>query len=54
MKYEECVKHKVDVPDHTKSILTSKEFAQESKFISVARGMGKVKYENGKEIYENP
>ena len=54
MKYEECVKHKVNMPDHTKSILTSKEFASETKFIAIARAMNKVIIEEGKEIYENP
>jgi hypothetical protein len=54
MKYEECVKHKVRMPDHVKSILTSKEFANETKFITVARALGKVIYEDGKEFYENP
>ncbi len=42
MKYEESVKHKVLEPDHTKSILTSKEYASEAKFIAVARAMNKV------------
>ena len=54
MKYEECVKHKGIMPDHTKSILTSKEFASETKFITIARAMNKVIIEEGKEIYENP
>lgn len=56
MKYEECVKHKMLQPDHIKSILTSKEYAQEGKFIAVARALGKVRFEdNGiKEYYENP
>jgi hypothetical protein len=55
MKYEECVKHKMLAPDHIKSILTSKEYASEGKFIAVARAMGKVRYEDGdKELYENP
>ncbi len=42
MKYEEAVKHKITAPDHTKSVLTSKEFASETKFITVARAMNKV------------
>jgi hypothetical protein len=42
MKYEECVKHKMLAPDHVKSILTSKEFASETKFVAVARAMNKV------------
>lgn len=41
LKYEECVKHKMLQPDHIKSILTSKEFASESKFIAIAKAMGK-------------
>ena len=54
MKYEECVKHKTILPDHLKSILTSKEFASEAKFLAVARAMNKVVFEEGKEYYENP
>lgn len=59
MKYEECVKHKMLAQDHIKSILTSKEYASEGKFIAVARAMGKVRYEEEagagtKEFYENP
>jgi hypothetical protein len=42
LKYEECVKHKLLEPDHCKSILTSKEYASESKFISIARQNEKV------------
>ena len=40
--------------DHVKSILTSKEYTSEAKFVAVARAMGKVTYESGKELYENP
>jgi hypothetical protein len=54
MKYEECVKHKTGSPDHIKSILTSKEFASETKFVAVARAMNKITFENGKELYDNP
>lgn len=54
MKYEECVKHKTTEPDHAKSILTSKEFASETKFVAVARAMNKIEYANGKELYVNP
>lgn len=54
MKYEESVKHKLLNPDHVKSILTSKEYASEAKFVAVARALGKLDYDNGKEIYENP
>ena len=56
MKYEECVKHRLLLPDHTKSILTSKEFASESKFISVAKALGKMTSfpEEDGEFYENP
>lgn len=42
MKYEECVKHKTLQPDHIKSILTSKEYASEAKFISIAKAMNKI------------
>lgn len=42
MKYEECVKHKLVQTDHIKSILTSKEYASEEKFIAVAKAMGKI------------
>lgn len=54
MKYEECVKHKTNLPEHLKSILTSKEFASETKFVAIARAMNKIQYEDGKELYENP
>lgn len=54
MKYEECVKHKNNSPDHLKSILTSKEFASEIKFVAVARAMNKIHKEDGKELYDNP
>jgi|LauGreDrversion4_2_1035121.scaffolds.fasta_scaffold466291_2 hypothetical protein len=54
LKYEECVKHRAQAPDHLKSILTSKEFASESKFVAVARAMGKISFLEGKEMYENP
>ena len=40
--------------DHIKSILTSKEYASEAKFIAVARAMNKVIVEGEKELYENP
>lgn len=54
LKYEECVKHRSLAPDHLKSILTSKEFASETKFVAVARAMGKISISDGKELYENP
>ena len=54
MKYEECVKHKMLAPDHIKSILTSKEYASEAKFVAVARAMNKVQKIDDKEMYENP
>ena len=55
MKYEECVKHKMLQIDHVKSILTSKEYANEGKFIAVARAMGKVLLDaEGREHFENP
>jgi hypothetical protein len=41
MKYEESVKHKMVQPEHVKSILTSKEYASEAKFIAVAKAMNK-------------
>ncbi len=54
MKYEECLKHKNTAPDHQKSILTSKEFASETKFLAVARAMNKITFQDGKEFYDNP
>lgn len=54
MKYEECVKHKMLQPEHIKSILTSKEYASEAKFIAVARAMNKVTIQDGSEMYQNP
>lgn len=41
-------------PDHVKSILTSKEYAAEAKFVAVARAMGKISFDKGVEKYENP
>lgn len=41
-------------PDHIKSILTSKEYASEAKFVAVARAMNKVQKLEDKELYENP
>jgi len=55
MKYEECVKHKLVQEDHVKSILTSKEFASEEKFMAVAKAMDKVRLTpEGLELYTNP
>lgn len=48
------MKHKTNSPDHLKSILTSKEFASETKFVAVARAMNKIHKEDGKEYYDNP
>ena len=43
-------------PDHSKSILTSKEFATETKFTHVAKALGKVSTLPGEEgdFFENP
>ncbi len=41
-------------PDHIKSILTSKEYASEAKFVAVARAMGKFMIQDDKEMFENP
>mmetsp|Transcript_41439 Transcript_41439/g.30456 ORF Transcript_41439/g.30456 Transcript_41439/m.30456 type:complete len:99 (+) Transcript_41439:135-431(+) len=54
MKYEESVKHKLLEPSHIKAILTSKEFASEERYISVARAMGKSKIIGDVEYFENP
>jgi hypothetical protein len=54
LKYEECVRHKSSLPDHVKSILTSKEFSSETKFVSIARAMNRVAIEGERELYENP
>ena len=42
------------MPEHTGSILTSKEYAHEIKFVSVARALGKTKTINDKEYFEDP
>jgi hypothetical protein len=54
LKYEERVRHKILQGDHTPSILTSKDFASEFKFIAIAQGLGKVQLVNGREMFENP
>ena len=54
LKYEECVRHKILQGDHTPSILTSKDFASEFKFVAIAQGLGKVQVIEGKEMFENP
>eukprot|EP00347_Sterkiella_histriomuscorum_P013760 403363475 len=41
LKYEEFVKHKIFLPHHTGSILTSKKFASEKKFIEISKNLGK-------------
>eukprot|EP00347_Sterkiella_histriomuscorum_P010565 403375798 len=41
LKYEEFVKHKIYLPQHTGSILTSKKFASEKKFIEISKNLGK-------------
>lgn len=41
MKYEESVKHKMLYPMHRSSILTSKSFASEEKFVELAHQHGK-------------
>ena len=41
MKYEESVRHKLIQTDHIRSVLTSKEFASEDKFVAVAKALGK-------------
>ena len=42
------------MPEHTGSILTSKEYAHEIKFISVARALGRSKIVNDKEFFQDP
>ena len=41
-RYEENLKHKEDLPEHSKSVLTSKYYATEKRFISLARALKKV------------
>ena len=53
-RYEENLKHKDDLPDHSKSVLTSKYYATEKRFISLARALKKVQKLEEKEFYENP
>ena len=54
LKYEQHLKHKATMPEHTGSILTSKEYAHEIKFVSVARALGKTKMINDKEYFLDP
>ena len=54
LKYEECVKHRAQVPEHNKTILTSKEFASEAKFLQVAKAMDKIEYRGEEEWVANP
>lgn len=54
LKYEKHLKHKAEQPDHTGSILTSKEYAHEIKFVSVARALGKSKTVHDKEYFIDP
>ena len=53
-RYEDNIKHKEELPDHTKSVLTSKYYATEKRFISLARALKKVQKLENKEYYENP
>ena len=54
MKYEESVKHRLDAKDHVKSIITSKEYASEAKFMAVAQAMNKIYLSQNVECIENP
>ena len=42
------------MPDHGKSVLTSKYYATEKRFISLARALKRVQKLEEKEFYENP
>lgn len=53
-RYEENLRHKEDLPDHAKSVLTSKYYATEKRFISLARALRKFQKLEEKEYFENP
>lgn len=53
-KYEANIKHKENFPSHANSIVTSKGYGTEAKFLSIAKGMGKMLIENGVEMIEDP
>lgn len=53
-RYEENLRHKEELPEHSRSVLTSKYYATEKRFISLARALRKFQKLEEKEYFENP
>lgn len=45
MKYEENVKHRILFPSHNSSVLTSKNYATEEKFIELSIQYERISYQ---------
>jgi len=54
MSQEQRKRHELFQPGHVESILTSKHFASEEKFIKLARSLDKVVVNDGIEEFLNP
>ena len=52
--YEQIKVHRQDFFSHKESIITSKHFANEEKFMQVCKNFGKLKVIDGEEYYESP
>ena len=52
--YEQVKLHKEQIPSHGETIITSKMFASEEKFLSLAKSMGKIRVLDGEEYIESP
>lgn len=54
LNYEVCRLHKIQKPDHEDHIITSREYTNERRFMSLAREHGRSLKINNVEFYENP
>eukprot|EP00349_Pseudokeronopsis_sp_Brazil_P009615 CAMPEP_0202969356 /NCGR_PEP_ID=MMETSP1396-20130829/15043_1 /ASSEMBLY_ACC=CAM_ASM_000872 /TAXON_ID= /ORGANISM="Pseudokeronopsis sp., Strain Brazil" /LENGTH=127 /DNA_ID=CAMNT_0049696781 /DNA_START=47 /DNA_END=430 /DNA_ORIENTATION=+ len=54
LTYQQYVYHRIFIKEHSGSILTSRDFASEAKFMEVSRLHGKVEEADGEELYKNP
>ena len=52
--YEQVKVHRQEKSSHIESIITSKHFASEEKFLSVSKSFNKMKVVDGNEYYESP
>ena len=52
--YEQIKIHRNTLSDHNQSVVTSKHFATEEKFIQLAMAFDKYKTDEGKEFFETP